>query len=126
MPLVRGQVVALRRKGAGVVWRADKTHVWILPVGGCNGPPNHRAEVRIVDPAEMAAMGISFKYPVIRCQALFKIELARLDSSQPIGSVPNDLLRRFICSVTQEAQDQAAESRMGYMRSGSTTPVVVM
>jgi len=112
MSLRRGQVIATRRHGAGVVWSSDKSGTVIVPIGGYNGPPPHRAEVRIENPMEQMACGVSFKYPVARCHLLFRIQSSEMGLFDIVGSVPAALLARIVQTVIREAETQAAENRL--------------
>jgi hypothetical protein len=126
MPLARGDVVALRRCGVGIIWRADGDDLWVVPVWGKNGPPRHRAEVEIEDVGEIAACGISLRYPVARCQSVFKVSVARLASAARLGAAPAALLSRLIAAVVREAQAQQTEDRMHYLRPMYTERAVQM
>lgn len=116
MRLARGHVVALRRNGVGIVWHADPLNVWVLPVGGCNGPPRHRADIRIHDPADAADMGLSFKFPVVRCHTMLKIERSDIVGIWPIGQTPPGLMSDITRTAQREATTQTYEARMVFMR----------
>jgi hypothetical protein len=116
MRLLRGHVVALRRQGVGVVWHADATHVWVLPVGGCNGPPRHRADIRIHEPVDAAEMGISFKFPVVRCHTILKIDRGDLPGLLPMGQTPVGIMVLITRAAQREASERAYEDRAMFMR----------
>jgi hypothetical protein len=111
----RGHVVALRRAGLGVVWTARDGDVWLLPIWGKNGPPRHRAEVQIDDLSDIAACGLSLRYPVVRCNTLQRVRASQIVGLEPIGLTPAVLLARIVASVTREAKAQEMESRLQFM-----------
>lgn len=113
-PFIRGHVVALRRAGFGVVWTSRDGDVWLLPIAGKNGPPRHRAEVNIDELSDIAACGVSLRYPVVRCEGMRRVTLSQL-SAAPVGTVPPVLLARIVSAVTREAQAQATESGLHFM-----------
>jgi hypothetical protein len=126
MRLARGHVVALRRQGAGIVWHVNASHLWVLPVGGCNGPPRHRADIRIHDPADAVDMGLSFKFPVVRCHTLLKIERSDIVGIVPIGQTPLVLMSEITRAAQREATAQTYEARMVFMRPRPAASVAVL
>jgi len=124
--LQRGLVVALRRNGGvGMIWSSDREGTVVVPIGGYNGPPRHRAEVRISDPAEHIACGVSFRYPAARCHLLFRLPAGGADDAQILGFVPPALLQRIVNAVYREARAQAEELRL-FLRSPQPTTTVRM
>jgi len=99
----------------GVVLQSDDDYVWIFPIGGCDGNPRHRAEIRMWDASDRLQAGVSFKNPVVRCHTLVKVSLRGLRSDMPVGSMPEHLMRSIIAASRKEAETQAREARMAYM-----------
>lgn len=126
MTLARGQVLALRRNGAVMVWSVSSTHVRVVPVGGYNGPPPHRAEVRFDDPAEIASCGVSFKFPVARCHQVFEMTVASAQAAPVIGTAPVTLITRIIRAIQREAEAQAMEARLLFSERRSGFSPVLM
>lgn len=125
MALERGQVIALRRNGAAMVWSSTKTHVWVVPIGGYNGPPPHRAEVRFNDPREIFSCGVSFRFPVVRCHMGFGIAMAAANASTVIGLVPASLLSRINQAIMREAETRALEARVHHNGQRNTQVMLV-
>lgn len=130
MALVRGQVLALRRGGACVLWSIGPTYVEVIPIGGYNGPPPHRAEVRIENPAEVLSCGVSLKYPVVRCQLLFDIKIEAAQLAHVLGMASADLLDRMTRAVRRDTDARAMEARLHFgekqsniVRRSGITPV---
>lgn len=114
MALERGHVIALRRHAAGIVWMVGRTYVTIVPIGGYNGPPPHRAEVRFDDPAEIFLCGVSLRFPVVRCHQACQILLASLRSPIPLGMAPETLIRRISMALRREGEARALETRLHF------------
>lgn len=125
MALERGQVIALRRNAAAMIWSVTKTHVWVVPIGGYNGPPPHRAEVRFDDPAEIFSCGVSFRFPVARCHMGFRIARVAAVASTILGAAPLSLISRIHLALMREAAAQELESRMHYSGRGNEQVLLV-
>lgn len=109
MALERGNVVGLRRNATGLIWSLSHDLVWIVPVGGYNGPPPHRAEVRITDLAEIFACGVPFTFPVVRCHQMYKVPRQVADTAPLLGKASNLLVGRIGESILREAKARATE-----------------
>lgn len=125
MSLRRGQVIVMRRNGTGMVWSSDESGTLIVPFGGYNGPPPHRAEIRIENPLEHLACGFSFRFPVARCHLLFRVRSGEMGPVQVVGTVPTGLLSRIVHAVLREARTQADENRLLLRPEASPAFVVV-
>lgn len=113
MALTRGQVIALSRHAA-MVWVTNGSSVTVVPIGGYNGPPPHRAEVRFDDLRECLACGISIRYPVVRCHQAYEITLAAATSADILGHAPASLLTRCATAIKREADARALETRLHF------------
>jgi hypothetical protein len=114
MTLERGQVIALRRNGAGIILVVDSPHVTIVPVGGYNGPPPHRAEIRLDDPTEIFACGVSYRFPVVRCHMTFPMHAATANAALVLGNAPGPLMTRIINALRREMECRALEARLHF------------
>jgi hypothetical protein len=114
MALERGHVIAMRRSSAAIVWSIAATHALVVPLGGYNGPPPHRAEIRFDDPAEIFSCGVTYKWPVARCHQLFQMTRASAEQSPIMGKASDDLLLRISAAIRREAQSQATERRLHF------------
>jgi hypothetical protein len=125
-PLKRGHVVALRRNGVGLIWHASATEAWIVPIWGTNGPPRHRAEVVIDDIGDIAACGISYRYPVARCHMAFKVTIDRLGKPVRHGIAPMPLIDRIIKAIKSEASTRFMEDRLQFARANDARCVQLL
>ncbi len=126
MALERGQVIALRRNAAGLIWTINKTHALVVPIGGYNGPPPHRAEVRFDDPAEIFSCGVSFRFPVARCHQVFNLAMATASAAVVLGKAPVSLMDRVLRAITRETETRALEARLHFNdRRAGFIPVVI-
>lgn len=114
MALERGRVIALRRNAAGIIWSSNKTHAQVVPIGGYNGPPPHRAEVRFDDPAEAFACGVSFRYPVARCHMAFEMTLELALKATVLGAAPASLISRVSVALRREIDARRLEQRLHF------------
>ena len=122
--LCRGDVVALRRGGAGIVWHEGVEDLWVVPLAGANGIPRHRAEIRLTDADHAAACGATLRYPVVLCQMPFRILRDRL-KGQPIGRAPESLLEKVIAGIRREMARRQEENRM-HFADGLDSPMAVV
>lgn len=109
MALQRGNVVAIRRDAIGLVWSFSSAFVWIAPVGGYNGPPPHRAEVRVTDLAEIYACGVSLTFPVVRCHQMYQAPRNIVDAAPLLGTAPALLIGRIESAILREARARVTE-----------------
>jgi hypothetical protein len=117
MATLEGHVVALRRGGAGLICYASGTDVWIVPISGCNGPPRHRAEVRIEALADIIACGLSIKYPIARCQKAYRTTVDSLaKAATRTGTAPMSLVSRVMSALRAESAARHLEDRQHFAR----------
>ena len=124
MAIARGNVVGLRRENVGIIWSISASQVLIIPVGGYNGPPPHRAEVRITEASEAMACGVSIKFPVIRCQQIYQLPRSSIEHAAVMGHASDVLMARIRRAVIREADAQVAERRL--FGNDTTTPTFLV
>lgn len=61
-------------------------------------------------------MGLSFKFPVVRCHTMLKIERSDIVGIWPIGQTPPGLMSDITRTAQREATTQTYEARMVFMR----------
>jgi hypothetical protein len=114
MALERGQVIALRRNAPGLIFAVGLTHATVVPIGGYNGPPPHRAEVRFDHPSEVFSCGVSFRFPVARCHHAFEVALKVAGAAAILGRAPTSLMDRISRAIAREAVTRELESRLHF------------
>lgn len=112
MAIERGLVIGLRRGAAGIIWSISASHILVIPIGGYNGPPPHRAEVRITDVGEIFACGVALTFPVARCHQIYQLDVAVANTAPVLGKVPVGLMGRIQSSVIREARAQVTERQV--------------
>jgi hypothetical protein len=125
MALERGQVIALRRNAPALIFLLTTTHAWVVPIGGYNGPPPHRAEVRFDDPGEIFSCGVSFRFPVVRCHQAFQVTLAVANAAAVLGAASAALISRVQVALRREAETRALETRLHHHDRGGV-PVLLI
>ncbi len=116
--LVRGDVVLTRTGQAGIVWRADSTQVWYVPVVRGYGH-RHRAEVAL--DGAWASLGVAVTDPVAECH---KIHVKRLAVAKLIGRMPEAVLATVIAAVMHEFRVRQTEDRLHFSPRLALSPVL--
>lgn len=118
MALECGQVIALRRNAIGIVLTVDPMHVIVVPIGGYNGPPPHRAEVRFDEPNEIFSCGVSYRYPVARCHMAFQVTAVEASAATLLGKAPTSLMIRVTRAIRREIENRGLEARLHFSDRG--------